>query len=304
MTRAWAGLVLAGLLCGCVPAPLRAQPDAQLHLRVTPGTPPVQPVTGEQGLYRQPGPGTLLVSSDRAAFVTSVVLPQGGRAAVLPAAPVMPGQAQVTALPGTLGFTQVFTVASLEPLNLGGAAGARSVGEISRAVEATAASLPRGAYTVATTTYRVEQFGSLSVRASQPGAEVRVNDRPVGTAPVVVTDLPQGQVTVSVSLGGYQTFTQRVIVRPETTSEVSAALRRVTGILSVRSDVPAAVLIEGEAAGDAPLDLNVRPGVFSVNVVPTDRRLKAQNVLVRVNASRVTALVCSVTAGEYRCGVR
>ncbi|MFC6748890.1 PEGA domain-containing protein [Deinococcus aquaticus] len=208
------------------------------------GHAPVQPVTGEQGLYRQPGPGTLLVSSDRAAFVTSVVLPQGGRAAVLPAAPVMPGQAQVTALPGTLGFTQVFTVASLEPLNLGGAAGARSVGEISRAVEATAASLPRGAYTVATTTYRVEQFGSLSVRASQPGAEVRVNDRPVGTAPVVVTDLPQGQVTVSVSLGGYQTFTQRVIVRPETTSEVSAALRRVTGILSVRSDVPAAVLIE------------------------------------------------------------
>ncbi|WP_291429774.1 PEGA domain-containing protein [Deinococcus sp.] len=304
MKRAWAGLVLAGLLSGCVPAPLRAQPDAQLRLRVTLGTPPVQAVTGEQDLYRPPGPGTLLVSSDRAAFVTSVVLPQGGGAAVLPAVPVTPGQAQVTALPGTLGFTQVFTVASLEPLNLGGAAGARGVNEIARAVEAAAASLPRGAYTAATTTYRVEQFGALSVRASQPGAEVRVNDRPVGTAPLVVTDLPQGPVTVSVSLGGYQTFTQRLTIQPETISEVSAALRRITGTLSVRSDVPAAVLIEGGAAGNTPLDLNVRPGVFSVNVVPADRRLSAQNVLVRVNASRVTALVCSVTAGEYRCGVR
>ncbi|WP_189098896.1 PEGA domain-containing protein [Deinococcus knuensis] len=304
MTRVWAGLVLAGLLSGCVPAPLRAQPDALLQLRVTPAAPPVQPVTGEQGLYRWPGPGALLVASDRAAFVTSVVLPQGAGAAVLPAAQLTPGTAQPTELPATLGFTQVFTVASLEPLDLGGAAGARSVREISRVVEAAAASLPRGAYTVATTTYRTEQFGTLSVRASQPGAQVRVNDRPVGTAPVVVPDLPQGQVTVSVSLGGYQTFTQRVTIRPDTTSEVEAALRRVTGTLSVRSDVPASVLIEGQVAGDTPVDLNLRPGVFAVNVVPTDRTLKAQNILVRVNASRVTALVCSVTAGEYGCGVR
>lgn len=302
--RGWAGLILAGLLVGCVPAPLRAQPDAQLSVSAAPATPAARPVTGEQGLYRLPGPGALRVQSDRAAFLTSVVLPATGGALVQPTVRAAAGVPVTVALPGTLGFTQVFTVASLEPLDLGGAAGARSVTEVSRAVEAAAARLPRGAYTVATTVYRVEPLGTLRVSASPAGAQVSVNGRPVGAAPVTLTDLPEGSVTVGVSLGGYQPFTQRVSVQADTTTEVAATLRPVTGTLTVRSDVPASVFVEGRAVGQTPLDLPARPGVFPVNVVPADRTLKAQNLLVRVNASRVTALVCSVTGAEYRCEVR
>lgn len=302
--REWAGLILAGLLVGCVPAPLRAQPDAQLSVSAAPATPAARPVTGEQGLYRLPGPGALRVQSDRAAFLTSVVLPATGGALVQPTVRVEAGVPVTAALPGTRGFTQVFTVASLEPLALGGAAGARSVTEVSRAVEAAAARLPRGAYTVATTVYRVEPLGTLRVSASPAGAQVSVNGRPVGAAPVTLTDLPEGSVTVGVSLGGYQPFTQRVSVQADTTTEVAATLRPVTGTLTVRSDVPASVFVEGRAVGQTPLDLPARPGVFPVNVVPADRTLKAQNLLVRVNASRVTALVCSVTGDGYRCEVR
>ncbi|MFC6801307.1 PEGA domain-containing protein [Deinococcus caeni] len=302
--RGWAGLILAGLLVGCVPAPLRAQPDAQLSVSAAPATPAARPVTGEQGLYRLPGPGALRVQSDRAAFLTSVVLPATGGALVQPTVRAAAGVPVTVALPGTLGFTQVFTVASLEPLDLGGAAGARSVTEVSRAVEAAAARLPRGAYTVATTVYRVEPLGTLRVSASPAGAQVSVNGRPVGAAPVTLTDLPEGSVTVGVSLGGYQPFTQRVSVQADTTTEVAATLRPVTGTLTVRSDVPASVFVEGRAVGQTPLDLPARPGVFPVNVVPADRTLKAQNLLVRVNASRVTALVCSVTGAEYRCEIR
>lgn len=302
--RGWAGLILAGLLVGCVPAPLRAQPDARLSVSAAPALPAAQPVTGEQGLYRPPGPGALRVQSDRAAFLTSVVLPATGGALVQPTVRAAAGVPVTVALPGTLGFTQVFTVASLEPLNLGSAAGARSVSEVARAVEVAAASLPRGSYTVATTVYRVEPLGTLRVSASQPGAQVSVNGRAVGAAPVTLTDLPEGQVTVGVSLGGYQPFTQRVTVRADVITEVAARLRPVTGTLSVRSDVPASVFVEGQPVGATPLDLAVRPGVFSVNVVPADRALRAQNLLVRVNASRVSALVCSVTGGQYRCEIR
>ncbi|WP_343754772.1 PEGA domain-containing protein [Deinococcus depolymerans] len=303
MTRVWAGLVLAGLLCGCVPAPLQAQPDALLNLRADLATPAARPVTGEQGLYRPPGPGTLRVQADRAAFVTSVVLPASGGARVQPAVKVEAGVPVTVALPGTLGFTQVFTVASLAPLNLDGAAGARSVKELSRVVQAAATGLPRGAYTVATTVYRVEPLGTLRVSAFPAGAQVRVNDRPVGLAPVTLPDLPEGQVTVSVTLGGYQPFSQRVTVRADATAEVEAVLRPVTGTLSVRSDVPARVWLGDCVLGETPLDLPARPGVLPLNVVPFDRTLKAQNLLVRVNANRVTALVCSV-AGEFRCEVR
>lgn len=300
----WAGLILAGLLVGCVPAPLRAQPDARLSVSAAPALPAAQPVTGEQGLYRPPGPGALRVQSDRAAFVTSVVVPASGGPLVQPTVNVAAGRAVTVPLPGTLGFTQVFTVASLEPLNLAGVTGARSLPEVARAVEAAAASLPRGAYTVATTVYRVEPLGTLRVSAVPAGAQVSVNGRAVGAAPVTLTDLPEGAVTVGVSLGGYQPFTQRVTVRADVTTEVAAVLRPVTGTLSVRSDVPASVLVEGRPVGETPLDLPVRPGVFSVNVVPADRSLRAQNLLVRVNASRVSALLCSVTGGQYRCEIR
>ncbi|UBV41899.1 PEGA domain-containing protein [Deinococcus taeanensis] len=299
------GLVLAGLISGCVPAPLRAQAGAELRVTAAPGTPAVQTVTGAVGLYREPGPGSLRVVTDRAAFVTSVVLPERGGAVVLPAVRTEAGVTVVTSLPATSGYTQVFTVASLQPMALDGARGATSVAEVSRAVEAAARTLPAGAYTVATTVYRVERFGTLNVTANLAGAEVRINGERVGTAPLQVQDLPEGQVTVEVSRSGYRTFTQRVNITGNEVSSVNASLRLITGTLSVRSDVLADLYVERQLIGTVQpgvgLDLPLRPGVLSLNVVPRNRALASQNLLVRVTADRVTPVVCAVTNGEYRC---
>ncbi|OLV16794.1 PEGA domain-containing protein [Deinococcus marmoris] len=297
------GALLTGLLSACVPAPLRAQPNAQVQVQTALTPAPVQAVTGEGGLYRSPGPSALQLRTDRPAFVTAVLVPQSGGAQVFPVGAVAADTSVAVTLPGTRGFTQVFTVTSLQPLNLGAAAGARSLDEVARVVQQAAAPLPTGSYTVATTVYRVVSFGSVAVNASPSGSEVRVDGRRVGNTPLTLRDVPEGRVTVEVSRDGYDSVSQSVTVRPDATTQVSASLNRETGGLRVDSDVPARVLIEGQGAGGTPLRVRVRPGVINVNVVPLDPAARTETLLVRVNAHEDTSIVCRA-APEFTCSVR
>lgn len=296
-------LLLAGLLAGCAPAALRAQPGAQLRVETRLATPPLDTVTGEQ-LYRGPGPGALLIQTDRPAFVTSLFVPAEGGVRVLPSGAVRGGETVSLPLPGTPGFTQVFTVASLAPVDLSAAQGARTLEAAAQAVQAATRSLGAGAYTVATTTYTVGRFGSLEVTAPLPGAEVRVNGRLVGRTPLLLPEVPVGSVVVSVSRAGFTEFSQRVNVQPETATAVRASLRPITGTLQVTSGVPARVIVDGRLAGQAGpdgLSLALRPGTVGVNVVPLDSALKPQTLLVRIRADQATPIDCAVVAGEYSC---
>ncbi|PNY81223.1 PEGA domain-containing protein [Deinococcus koreensis] len=296
-------LLLAGLLAGCAPAVLRAQPGAQLRVETRLATAPLNTVTGER-LYREPGPGALLIQTDRPAFVTSLLVPAQGGVRVLPAGPVRSGETVSLPLPGALGFTQVFTVASLAPVDLSAAQGARTLDAAAQAVQAATRSLGAGAYTVSTTTYTVGRFGSLEVTAPLPGAEVRVNGTLAGRTPLLLPEVPVGSVVVSVSRPGFTDFSQRVNVQPGTVSAVRASLRPITGTLQVTSGVPARVIVDGQPAGQTGpdgLSLALRPGTVGVNVVPLDSALKPQNLLVRIRASLTTTIDCAVVAGDYTC---
>lgn len=296
-------LVLAGALQGCAPAPLQAQPNAQLRVEARVATPPLSTVTGEQ-LYRAPGPGALLVRTDRSAYLTSLFVPASGGVSVLPVGQVRANETVTVSLPSSLGFTQVFTVASLTPLNLASAQGARSLAEAGRAVQAATREQPAGSYTVATSTYTVGRFGTLRITAPVPGAQVRVGTTLVGSTPLTLPDVPVGPMTVSVFHSGYTTFSQRVNVQPDTTTEIRAALQLIVGTLQVQSDVPADVVVDRQLVGRvnaAPLKVALRPGVAGLNIVPLNRAFKPQNLLVRITAHRQTELICALGAGEYSC---
>ncbi len=297
------GAVLTGLLVACVPAPLRAQPGAQVQVQTALIPASVAAATGEGGLYRAPGPAALQVRSDRPAFVTAVVVPQSGGAQIVVGGAVAADTPVSLALPGTAGFTQVFTVTSLAPLELGAAAGARTLEDVARVVQQSAAGLPAGSYTVSTTVYRVVKFGTLEVTASRPGADVRIDDHRVGTAPLILHDVPEGQVTVAVSHPGFDTVSQTVNVRPDATVRVTAELRPETGSLRVDSDRPAHVLIDGQDVGMTPLRVRVRPGVNNINVMPLDPSQRTETLLVRVKVREETTVVCR-SVPEFTCNVR
>ncbi len=296
------GALLTAALSACVPAPLRAQPGAQVEVQTVLTPAPVQAATGETGLYRAPGPAALQLRTNRPAFVTAVVLPQSGGAQVIGVGAVPTDTAVAAALPATRGFTQVFTVTSLAPLDLTAAAGAHSVDEVARVVQQATTPLAAGSYTVATTVYRVVNFGTLEVTASVPGAQVRVNGRRVGHAPLTLPDVPEGRVTVEVSRTGFDSVSRTVTVEADTISRVTAQMRPETGGLWVDSDVAARVLIGGQPAGPTPLRIRVRPGVVNVNVMPLDPAARTETLLVRVNVRQDTHIVCR-SAPEFTCTV-
>ncbi|WP_309571633.1 PEGA domain-containing protein [Deinococcus sp.] len=296
---------LVAALVACVPAPLRAQEGAQLRIGARPSAPAVATITGET-LYRPPGPGALLVTTDRPAFVSALFLTSGQPVQVLSVGAVAAGVEVPLRLPVSTGFTQVYTVASVEPLDVSAAQGARSLDDAGWAVQAAARALPAGAYTVATTTFTVGRFGTLRVAASVAGAEVRVDGHLAGYTPVTIEDVPVGSAVVSVTAPGLSSWAQRVTVPDNSVVEVRAVLTPPTGTLSVASDVSAQVLVGGSVAGqvtaaDRPLRVNLRPDTVGVNVLPADPTLKPQNLLVRIRARQVTTIRCTLNAGTYGC---
>lgn len=317
--RGWAGAALLGslLLTGCVPAPLRAQPNAQV--RVVTGTvnTPLRTLTGE-AVFAPPGPERLSIRTDRAAFVTVIVLPEqrwgadwsNAGAVVLPQLTTQPGQATPVTVPPTLGFTQVYSVATLTPVDLSGAAGRRSVSEVGRAVEAVTRTLPAGSYNVDDLQYRVSRLGTLRIAASQPDARVYVAGRPVALlgfgGAVTVPNLPEGSVTVTVERAGFVTWSYPVTVEPNRVRDVYAELLRPQpreGVLRVTSAVRARVTVGGVGVGEAgpgqPLVLAWRAGEYDVQLTAAESG-ESSTVRVRVRAGQTTAVSCT-RSPDFTC---
>lgn len=78
----------------------------------------------------------------------------------------------------------------------------------------------------------------LRVTSSPTGAEITVGGRNVGRAPVEVTDLPAGEVTVRAQLGGHEPAESRIELRAQTSHEVQLILNPNvrTGRLFVETD--------------------------------------------------------------------
>lgn len=250
--------LLTSSLVACVPGPLRPQrAQVQVSARLPEG--PSVALTGEE-FYAAPGPGSLLVTTDRPAFVQVIVLP-GGRldspgAVLLPQIASQPGQSVALTLPVTSGFTQVYTIASLAPLDLSAAAGQRSLGAVSRVVEAAARPLTPGGYSVSSLSYRVAGLGTLEIEANVPGARVSVAGRPVGVlgeGPLRLPDLPEGKVPLSVSREGWRSYEVQATVEAGRVRRVYAVLTPLirTAELWVSSQSVTEVRVSGRVVGQA-----------------------------------------------------
>lgn len=98
--------------------------------------------------------------------------------------------------------------------------------------------------------------GSLRVSSSVSGAEVLVDGRSVGNAPISVPDVEPGNHTVTVRAAGHDDWEQNVNVNAgqQTVLHATPSSASRSGRISVVSSTPGAVvLIDGAVAGGAPL---------------------------------------------------
>ncbi|WP_236605557.1 PEGA domain-containing protein [Sandaracinus amylolyticus] len=109
--------------------------------------------------------------------------------------------------------------------------------------------------------------GTLVLEATQPGAEVFVDEQPVGTTPLDPISLAPGSHTLRVRLAGYTEFTDVVHVAPGQRTEVSVELFPLSQVLSVTTEPPGAhVYIDGDFMGDAPVEFDLLEGAHSLRV--------------------------------------
>ncbi len=68
--------------------------------------------------------------------------------------------------------------------------------------------------------------GALNVQSRPAGARVFINDRPAGSTPVAIPDLPAGPATVRIELDGYEPWITSVRVNAGDQTRVAASLER------------------------------------------------------------------------------
>jgi PEGA domain len=294
LASALACISLSAVLASCAPAALRSQPGAGVSVQTSFNAPVVQ-----SGVYRRPGPSVLLAEAPAASYVSPILL-QGGGGALL-----LSSQSNRFGLPMLSGFTQLFTVVSLEPLNLNTAAlaQARSLSAVGEVVAAATKALPAGSWNVKTDVFRVSDFGRLVVQSFPSGADVTLNGQQVGTTPLRLDTVEAGSARVSVSQTGYGAQNRTVTVVPNQTSVVRvglALLPTTTGLISVSSSVPASVSIDGQTFGPAPVSATLQAGTHTVSVSSVSG---SQSLTVQLRPSATLSVSCQLTDGALRCSL-
>ena len=68
--------------------------------------------------------------------------------------------------------------------------------------------------------------GGLNVQSRPAGARIYVNNRPAGSTPTSIPDLPAGPATVRIEMDGYRVWTAKVHVNTGEQTRVAASLER------------------------------------------------------------------------------
>ena len=113
---------------------------------------------------------------------------------------------------------------------------------------------------------RLSSSPSVDVRCKPRGAGVYVDDRRVGSSPMVVRDLSVGEHRVACLKTGYFGFARKVSLAPGETKVVVGRLEQ-ESVLEVSCGEGAEVRLEGRAVGRSPTELRVRAGSYRIECV-------------------------------------
>lgn len=135
---------------------------------------------------------------------------------------------------------------------------------------------------------------TLTLRCGTPGAEVRVNDKIVGTTPIVAPlRINGGQAAVEVRKEGFAPFRRRLDLRGGSASALDVNLVRLdrSGMLLIRSpQAGAGVSIDGRPVGQVPIELPLGPGEHEVLVTKDGFKPSKSRVVVVTGQRKETTI--------------
>ena len=110
--------------------------------------------------------------------------------------------------------------------------------------------------------------GTLVLETTQEGAEVFVDDQPVGATPLEPIELAPGTHTLRVRLPGHTEYTDVVQITPGQATQVPVDLIPLSQVLAVTTAPPGAhVYVDDDFMGETPVELDVLEGTRTLRIV-------------------------------------
>ncbi len=120
--------------------------------------------------------------------------------------------------------------------------------------------------------------------SSEPaGASVLINGSSRGVTPLVVDQIPSGEVELVLALDGYAPYREKLVIKAGESVRVEARLIAQPGALSVVAQPePARIYVNNEFRGETPVDLtDLAPGEYRVRAERRGYETDARTVRVR-----------------------
>ncbi len=109
--------------------------------------------------------------------------------------------------------------------------------------------------------------GTLTVTVVQEGAEVYIDEQLTGTSPIAPQTLTPGSHTVRIRLPGYSEYSDVITIERGAVMEVPVELFALAEALSITTTPAGAhVFVDGNFAGETPLDVDLADGHHSVRI--------------------------------------
>jgi hypothetical protein len=123
---------------------------------------------------------------------------------------------------------------------------------------------------------------TVQMNSDPTGARVLLNGLDKGVTPLMIEDIPTGEVTLSISMDGFETYTQKVSLESGQFEAMKAVLTPLPATLSV-SSIPsgARIYLDGKLRGNAPLWIApMAPGSYKVRAELTGFENLTKNIQV------------------------
>lgn len=169
------------------------------------------------------------------------------------------------------------------------------------------ASAPKAKRTLAETRLKElgERTGTITVSSSETGAQIAIDDKPVGTAPLAAPiRVTVGPHRVRITKDGFAPVDQAPSVTANATITVTAKLEAVSskGRLSVRekNGKPIRILVDGVDMGEAPWSGEVEAGLHAIEGRSPQMAAAPEKVEVERGKTRDVELTASSTTATLK----
>ena len=141
--------------------------------------------------------------------------------------------------------------------------------------------------------------GMLYVKSLPAGATVVIGGKERGKTPVLVRDLPAGDVTVELRIAGVKPVTRQATVEANKVVTIDVAIEIPRASLTIVSEpLEATVILDGRDAGKTPITLEqLQPGEHSLVLLKDRYPRTARSVVLEPGSERVLEVELG-TAGE------